>query len=168
MNSKRFWQYFDKLLNFFALVAGILLLLVILFVSYAVVVRYLHFKPPIWVLQYTEYALLWITFLGAAWLLREGGHIRIDTVVVRLDPKTRIFLNVLVSFLCCVVCIVVIWFGTQKTMIFCERGVMDVKGVTVPKFAPFIIIPIGGLMLFVQFCRIFFKHVKTLFSGEEV
>src|SRR3990170_8735242 len=39
--------------------------------------------------KFTEYALLWFTFLAAAWLLREGGHISIDTVISRLPTKTR-------------------------------------------------------------------------------
>ncbi len=146
----------------FAFFAGILLLLVTFFVSYGVILRYLHIKPPIWILQFTEYALLWITFLGAAWLLRKGGHIRIDTIITRLGPKTRGIIEVIVALLGFVVCIIIVWFGTEKTLEFYERGIMDVKGVTVPITPLFLIIPLGGFMLLLQFGRNIYNRLKDL------
>jgi TRAP-type C4-dicarboxylate transport system permease small subunit len=162
MPPRTFWKIFDKVMDGFAVLAGILLLLVTLFVSYSVTLRYLHLKPPVWILQCTEYALLWMTFLGAAWLLKHGGHIRIDTVVNRLEPKAQKILHIVVTVLGLVVCLVIIWFGTTKTLDLHARGIMDVKGVTLPKYPLFIIIPIGGLMLFLQFGRNLLEHVQTL------
>ena len=43
--------------------------------------RYFLNRPLVWVLELTEYALLWVTFLGAAWLLRQGGHVQVDVIV---------------------------------------------------------------------------------------
>ena len=85
---KRGKTSFDRLIESLAFMAGLLLLLITVFVSYAVITRYLNFKPPIWVLQFTEYGLLWMTFLGTAWLLREEGHIKVDTLVSRLGPRS--------------------------------------------------------------------------------
>jgi len=168
MKQKRVWILFDRFVDFLAFLAGTLLLLVTLFVSYSVILRYLHFKPPIWILQCTEYALLWTTFLGAAWLLRKGGHIRIDTIVMRLDPKMRNILDIIVTILGLVVCFIILWFGTQKTFDLYERGIMDVKGVTLPKYPLFIVIPLGGLMLFLQFGRNLLEHLKALRQKERV
>ena len=167
MAQKKFWHFFDALTNFLAFLAGILLLLVTLFVSYSVIVRYLNFKPPVWVLQFTEYALLWVTFLGAAWLLRLGGHIRIDTLVSYLSPGVRKCLDIIVGILGCLVCIVIVWFGTQKNVELFQKGIMDVKGVTVPKYPFFFIIPFGGLMLLVQFIRNVFTRAEVMGEEEE-
>ena len=160
MARKRFWTIIDMIMDGFAFLAGILLLLVTFFVSYSVIVRYLHIKPPIWILQYTEYALLWITFLGAAWLLRKGGHIRIDTVIMRLGPKTRSIIEVIIAVLGFVVCIIIVWFGTEKTLEFYERGILDVKAVIVPLYPLFLIIPLGGFMLLLQFGRNIYNRLK--------
>jgi len=162
MPPKTFWKIYDVVIDGFAVLAGILLLLVTLFVSYSVTLRYLHLKPPIWILQYTEYALLWITFLGAAWLLKHDGHIRIDTIVNRLGPRSYMIFQIVVTVLGLVVCLVIVWFGTRKALDLYDRGIMDVKGVTVPKYPFFIIIPIGGLMLFLQFGRNLLKIAQTL------
>lgn len=66
---------FDFIIEGMAVLAGVILLGITFLVTGAALVRYLGFRAPIWTLQYTEYGLLWSTFLGAAWLLREGGHI---------------------------------------------------------------------------------------------
>ena len=162
MKQRRFWALIDMIMDGFAFLAGILLLLVTFFVSYSVILRYLHIKPPIWILQYTEYALLWITFLGAAWLLRKGGHIRIDTVITRLGPKTRSIMELIIAILGLVVCLIIVWFGTEKTIEFYNRGIQDVKGVIVPIYPLFLIIPLGGFMLLLQFGRNIYDRLKDL------
>ena len=160
-NPKSGRNLFDLVMDSLAFLAGVLLLLVTVFVPYAVVVRYLRFEPPAWVLQFTEYALLWITFLGAAWLLREGGHIRIDTVVSRFRPSRLRIVEIIDDILGFAVSITVFGFGTFHTIDMFQRGIMDVKGVSVPKFAFFLIIPVGGLTLSLQFGRQILNRLRT-------
>ena len=122
-------------------------------VACSVTLRYLHFRSPIWVLQYTEYALLWITFLGAAWLLKKDGHIRIDSALTRLPPDLRRKVETLNDMIGLAVALVVFIFGALHTQDLCQRGVLEVKGTNVPKYLIFWIIPLGGLALAVQFAR---------------
>ena len=166
MAQNRFWKLFDLIIDSFAVLGGILILLVTLFVTYSVTHRYLHYKPPIWILQCTEYALLWLTFLGAAWLLKKDGHIRIDTIVRRFRPKGRLVFDIIVACLGCIVCIIIFWFGVEKTIDLYQRGIMDVKGVTMPQYPLFLVIPLGGLLLLIQFIRNLSAHLKTLSSSE--
>ena len=149
------------MIEFLAYLAGIILLAMTFFVTGAALVRYLGFRPPIWTLQFTEYALLWFTFLGAAWLLREGGHIRIDTVISRLYIKNRHKVEIINDVLGFIVCVIVFWFGTQHSIDLYQREIMEVKGTIVPKFPIFIIIPLGGLVLSIQFGRQFFQKIKS-------
>ena len=160
-NEKIGRNLFDLVIDSMAFMAGVLLLLVTLFFSYAAVIRSLDLKTPIWVLQFTEYALLWITFLGAAWLLREGGHIKIDTIISRFVKKRRRRVEIIDHVLGAIVSFVIFWFGTLHTIDLYQRGIMDVKGVTVPVFPFFLIIPLGGLTLSIQFGRHLFKQIKS-------
>ena len=152
---------FDFILEFLAYLAGIIILAITFTVSCAAVVRYLGFRAPIWTLQYTEYGLLWFTFLGAAWLLREEGHIRIDTVISRLYPKSRRKVEIIDDILGFIVSVIIFWFGTLHTIDLYQRGIMEVKGVIVPKFPFFLIIPLGGLALSLQFVRNFLKKIRS-------
>jgi len=161
MDFKRGDTLFDRIIGTLAFIAGVLLLLITIFVCYAVIIRYAGFKPPVWVLQFTEYALLWITFLGAAWLLKKDGHIRIDTIVSRLKPASFRKVGIIDDLLGFIVSAIIFWFGTQHTIDSFQRAVMDVKGVMVPKFAIFLIIPLGGLALAIQFGRDFLTKIRS-------
>ena len=152
---------FDFILECLTYLAGIIILAITFTVSCAAVVRYLGFRAPIWTLQYTEYGLLWFTFLGAAWLLREGGHIRIDTVISRLYANSRRKVELLDDILGFIVSVTIFWFGTLHTIDLYQRGIMEVKGVIVPKFLFFLIIPLGGLTLSIQFVRNFLKKIRS-------
>ena len=152
---------FDIIIEFLAYLAGIIILVITFFVTVSALIRYLGFRAPIWTLQYTEYGLLWFTFLGAAWLLREGGHIRIDTVLSRLYAPTRRKVDIINDILGFVVSVAIFWFGTLHTIDLYQRGIMEVKGVIVPKSPLFLIIPLGGLTLSIQFARNFLKKIKS-------
>jgi C4-dicarboxylate transporter DctQ subunit len=158
---------FDFIIEFLTYIAGIIVLAITFTVSGTAVMRYLGFRPPDWTFQFTEYALLWFTFLAAAWLLREGGHINIDTAVARLRPKTRRKVEIIDDILGFIVSVVIFWFGTLHTIDLFQRGIMEVKGTTVPKYPLFLIIPIGGLALSIQFGRQFFKNLRSKFDNTK-
>ena len=160
-DGKRRKNGFDFVIEFLTYMAGIIILAVTFTVSWTAVVRYVGFRPPLWTFQFTEYALLWFTLLGAAWLLREGGHISIDTVVSRLPTKTRRHVGIINDILGFIVSVIIFWFGTLHTIDLIQRGIMEVKGATVPKSPIFLIVPLGGLTLAIQFARQFFTTITT-------
>jgi len=158
---------FDSLIDAMAFVAGILLLAIAIIVTYAVVLRYLKMQPPIWVLQYTEYALLWITFLGAAWLQRKNGHICIDTFTANLSRGIRLKLDILISILGCLITAIIFYFGLVHTISLYSRGVLDVNAVNVPEYMVFCIIPFGSIILCLQFVRTTWQGIMKYGSSRK-
>ena len=153
-------NFFDLILDSMAFLAGIILLAIILIVAYSVSLRYLQFKPPIWVLQYTEYGLLWITFLGAAWLLRIDGHIRIDTLISKLPERIQSKMEIVNDILGCIVTLTIFIFGCLHTLDLFQRGILEVKATNVHKYLIFWIIPFGSLILLLQFIRDTYKKIR--------
>ena len=94
-----FWKFFDKVLDAMAAFAGVILVFIVAAVCYTIGMRFFFRQTTIWIIQTTEYALLWIVFLATAWLLREGGHITTDIVYVHLTDKTRNYLNLIMSLI---------------------------------------------------------------------
>ncbi|WP_300455446.1 TRAP transporter small permease [Desulfobacula sp.] len=144
---------FDKLLDGMAFLAGIMMLFITLMVTYAAVLRYMQVRPPLWVLQYTEYGLLWITFLGAAWLQRMDGHIRIDTVITNLPQTIRSKLEIINTIMGCLVTLTIFYFSFRHTIDLFQRNIMEISATNVSKYLIFCIIPFGSLVLFLQFIR---------------
>jgi len=118
-----------------------------------VLLRYSFNRPISWMLELTEYAMLYIPFLGAAFVLKEDGHIRIDLVITFLSEQSRGWLNVVTSFVGGVVMLTYTWFGAQVTLDYFKRGVPSLESLKTPMFLILMIIPIGGLLFSIQFFR---------------
>lgn len=165
-NGKIRKKGFDFIIEFLTFLAGVIIFAIAVIVTCTAVWRYAGFRPPAWTFQFTEYALLWFTFLGAAWLLREGGHIRIDTLISRLSQNRFRKVEIIDDILGFIVSAIIFWFGTLHSIDLYQRGIMEVKGTTVAKFPLFVIIPLGGLALSIQFGRQLFIKIKSK-SGQE-
>jgi TRAP-type C4-dicarboxylate transport system permease small subunit len=87
----------DRIIDLCAFAAGLLLSFILISVCLEVVMRYFLNRPLQWVIELTEYALLYITFLGTAWLLKKDGHIAVDVMLFRLGPRAQAFLGVFSS-----------------------------------------------------------------------
>ncbi len=151
--KKGFWRFFDKLINVMAALAGVILVFITAAVCYTIGMRFLFKQTTIWIIQTTEYALLWIVFLATTWLLREGGHITTDVIYVHLKEKTKHTLDCIMSAIGGLTCAAMVFLGALHSYDCIGGGVTDVRAVTVPKTAVFIIIPIGSILLTIQFFR---------------
>jgi TRAP-type C4-dicarboxylate transport system permease small subunit len=135
-------------------------------ICYGVVMRYFFKSPSIWVVQTCEYALLWMVFLGATWLLREKGHVAVDIIYSHLRDRSRSFLNLVTFSMAGIACAVIVFFGTQYTWQTVIFGITDVRALTVPKYAVFIIIPFGSLLLCIQFFRMGWEGFRQIKTGK--
>ena len=133
--------------------AGVLLLFVTAGTCVDVILRYSFNRPIHWMLEITEYAMLYIPFLGAAFVLKEEGHIRIDLVITFFSERLRGWLNVVTSFVGGVVMGTYTWFGAQVTLDYLRRGVPSLESLKTPMFLILMIIPIGGFFFSIQFFR---------------
>jgi len=159
-----FWKIFDKLLDVMAALAGVILLLITAAVCYTIGLRFLFTRTTIWIMPVTEYALVWIVFLATTWLLREGGHITTDVVYAHLGLKAKRRLDCIMFTVGGITCAVLFFLGVVHTSECFAGGVTDVRAITVPKAAVFCIIPIGSLLLTLQFFRMAWSR---FFEGRQ-
>lgn len=143
----------DKALSGMAFVAGCILIFIMISVCADVILRTFFKMPQIWVTEVTECLLLYITFLGTAWLLREEGHVKVDVILNRLKPRTVAFLGIISSLIGLFVSIALTVYGLGVTLNYFQRGIYTPTALEIPVSAILLIIPIGSLMLFIQFMR---------------
>ncbi|HUJ89834.1 MAG TPA: TRAP transporter small permease [Syntrophorhabdales bacterium] len=161
-----FWKGFDRLLDVMAAVAGVILVFICAAVCYTIGMRFLFTRTTIWIMQTTEYALLWIVFLGTTWLLREGGHITTDIIYTHLNEKTKRYLDCIMFVIAGCACVIMVYFGITYMIESIVHGVTDVRAVTVPKWIVFIIIPIGSILLTIQFFRMAWGKFNDIKAGR--
>lgn len=143
----------DGVLTGMAVLAGFLLLFITFSISYGIFTRAAGFQSPVWTIQFNEYSLLWMTFLGSAWVLSRRKHVAVDIITSRLGPSGRKIAGIVHSLLGIGVCGTLCWYSALITLNLFQRGVTDVQAVDIPKYLVLIIIPAGFLVLTAQFLR---------------
>ena len=149
----KFTSIFERTIGSLAFLGAITLAFTMLIVVYDVIMRYVLNRPSAWVSEIVAYALLYLTFLGTAWVLKEEGHIKMDLVLNRLNPGTQVWLNIITSVIGAIICLVVTWYGIKVTWDHFQEGLYYAGALELPKFITLAIIPIGTFLLFIQFLR---------------
>jgi C4-dicarboxylate transporter DctQ subunit len=105
------WLLFDRLINLLALIAGILLCGLVVLICADVGSRHFGLFSMPWSLDAAEHSLLFITFLGAPWVLREQGHIAVDILVQHMGKRTRAVTDRIAYALGSVTCAILFYYA---------------------------------------------------------
>ena len=122
-------------------------------VSLEVVMRYFLGRPTVWVLEIAQLGLVYVPFLGAAWLLRREGHVKMDVVLNQLKPRAQSLVNAITSIVGAITCLVIAWFSAQMTWEYFQLDYTSPTGLRIPTAPILVIVPVGVYLLSIQFLR---------------
>jgi len=125
--------------------AGILVSLGL--ITWAVVMRYVFNRPPVWADEVVGFMLVGIVMLGAAQSLRRGEHIGVDILVARLGARGRFWAQLWSSLSVLVVSIIFIVNGWRTAMFSRQLGILTEGNLEIPVFWLQLFLPLGGLMM---------------------
>jgi C4-dicarboxylate transporter, DctQ subunit len=154
-----------RLLELLAVVAGVLLAAMAVAIVVDVVVRNLGLQPPAHTLTLTEYGLLYVTMLGAPWLVREKGHVYIELLTAAVSPRTRFWLTRVVYALCVLTCAVIFWFSLDVTIAHWQRDVIDIRSFDMPRWLLTTSIPLSFGLMAIEFGR-FLVGLDSMHTGQ--
>jgi C4-dicarboxylate transporter, DctQ subunit len=143
----------DRIFEFLAGVVSLILVFMTLTIGYAIFARAVGLPGPLWIVQFNEYAMLFATFLGAAWLLSKKKHVSVELVVSRFSWRTQKIFDLVHSLLGMGLCGILCWYGTLTTIENFTRKVIHVQAVDIPMAYVLFVIPLGFFLLFLQFVR---------------
>ena len=153
---------FDLIVDGGAILAAVLMIAVMLTTTIKVVFRYGLREGLIGIDQISGTMLLYITFLGAAWVLRREEHVTLDLVVGRIAPEARRQLLIWGSVAGALVCLAVAGFGAFETVTSWQRGIRIPAELEIPRAINLVVIPVGCLFLGLQFARRAWRHWRRL------
>ena len=148
---KKIKSVFDAVVNALAFFGALLIVLIMVCVTTDVVMRYFLNRPIFWVAELAEYALLFITFTGTAWVLKHDGHVKIDILTGQLTEGKGWVLEIVVSIIGIFICAVLTYFGAVVAWDHFERGIYNPSLLSFPKAPLLAVIPLGTFLLLVQF-----------------
>lgn len=151
-------------INLACAIAGAALLFAIAaIVCFEVLGRALGAPSRLWVIEASEYALLFVTFLGAPYLLEKNRHVVLDLVVNNLSRRHRLVARLLNATIGLLVCAALTVVGFQVVL---EQFAVGVREVTVMRPESWWItsaMPLGTGLMAIQFL----DAVVRMFSDAE-
>ena len=157
----------ERINNAMAWIAALAIIFMMFAISYAVMMRYIWNKPVPWIVEISSYLMLYITFLGTAWLQRKGGHVEVDLFIGRLKPRSRAVLKAVTSLGGALVGFILAWKGALVTVDYLQRDVTVIGILNTPQFLLMGIIPIGGLLLLVEFLLQAWRQGALALKGKD-
>ena len=82
-------RLFDYLNIAMVVISAILLIGLTFIVGADITLRYLFNKPLGWVKEVSEYTLVGLGFLVAAWILKDDAHVKMDLVLNKVGSRTQ-------------------------------------------------------------------------------
>ena len=135
-------RIYDTVVTGLAVVCGVILALIFVFVIQDAVLRNLLISPPPWTGPLTEYGLLYVTLLAAPWLVRTRGHVLLEVLRMRLSAAAARRMEIAVYVICIAVCAVMTWYAVELFIAAWVSGEEDHRAIEIPRtymFAPAVI-----------------------------
>ena len=144
----------DRFLDVSMVVSAAAVVLASLFTLSDIASRQFFASAQGWAIEIAEYCLLYLAFFGAAWLLREDGHVKVEVVVEVLGARSQALLGVMTSAVGVLVTGILAYFATTTTVMEYMAGTRMYESPLKPPLYPLLIpIPVGAASLCVQFLR---------------
>ncbi len=144
---------FDWILDSLAFLAGVMLGAVVIIKFCDIILRYFFNRPLTWDVEFTEYVLFCVAFFGAAWLLRQRGHVRIDILDNLMSERKRNYLHLIHAFVGAAVSMILGFMSLLAGIYAYRDGLKVVKIYAIGKHYFLFVISFGFFLLLVEFFR---------------
>jgi TRAP-type C4-dicarboxylate transport system permease small subunit len=165
MEPHRFSPAYGKIKKFntfCASVAGAILIFVTFAIFYDVIMRYLFNQPSIWITEVSTYLLLYMTFLGTAFALQQGVHIRVTFLSDLFSQRVQRGVTFVTSCFALLFCAALLWQTGRMAWLALSRGWTSPSLLSVPLIYVYACMVFGSFMLLLTFV---FQLILT--SGTE-
>jgi C4-dicarboxylate transporter DctQ subunit len=163
-------KIFDQINIAMVVISAILILGLTFIVGADITLRYVFLRPLGWVKEVSEYILVALGFLVAAWILKDDGHVKMDLLLTKVSPRTQTMMNLITSILSIFVVLIVTWFSLRVIIDFYRTKLVTPSVLEPQKWVLLIPIFVGSLLLAIQFIRRTFSYIDRwrLLSKEKI
>ena len=135
--------------------ASVFILCLLIMVS--VIARYAFNSPFLYVDEIASYLMVSLVFLGLAYTLKEGGHIRVEMIVDRLRHRTRAVLGIMTAIIAMLWAFFLLIGVTGIWLRYLNGGVRGYGTLQAPLWMPALPLVIGAAFLLLQVLAEIFK-----------
>lgn len=159
-------SFLDKLIDICMACACGILIFVSLLITVETLIRYFFGVASSELFEISEFTMLWMTFLGAGWVMKKNMNVKIDIVVNRLKGNSKTFLLFLSSILTSIILLFMTYYTFKITYEDFRVGT-TLAGVLRPKKWPIEAIePFIFFLLFLNSLKATYNLFTTLKRSE--
>jgi TRAP-type C4-dicarboxylate transport system permease small subunit len=147
-------------------VAALCLVVAALIVTEAVIVRKLLGISTIWQIEASVFLLIFTVFVGAPFVQKNEHHLNVDLVIIHLSPRTRELTLIVVSIMSCILTAILAWYAWPM---WWETAINNEHSESLwgpPLWIPFLFLPLGMTILFMQYIVFIGRQIERLRRGE--
>lgn len=149
------YQVIYALARFGGYIASLLLILISVGIVANILSRAILGTSILWMLQAVEYALVGITFFGAAWVLVENKHTKVDVLTAIVPMPVAKALEFLVNVIGLATMSIMTFYSVYAVIDSAKSRAFIYDFIELPEWWTFVLLPVGyGLMAMVFLFRI--------------
>lgn len=144
-----------------AIIGAALLFGIATIVCMEVIGRALGASSQLWVIEASEYALIFITFLGAPYLLELNRHVVMDLLTSNLTGERKRISNLFNGAIGLIVCIILTIIGMQVVLNQFDLGTREVTVMRPLSWWITSAMPLGTGLMAVQFLDVVLRNLRS-------
>ena len=137
-------------------------------VTEGIIVRKVFGLSAVWQIEASVFLLILAVFVGAPFVQKNEHHLNVDLVLIHLSPKTRELTLIVVSIITCILAAILAWFAWPMwwEAVVGNEHTESLWGP--PLWIPYLFLPFGMSLLFLQYIVYIVKKIKSLRKGDIV
>jgi TRAP-type C4-dicarboxylate transport system permease small subunit len=146
-----------------ATVAAVVLLFITLSIFVDVFLRYVFGRPTIWITEVSTYLFLYLIYLGTAYALQQGMHIKVTFLLSPFGPRSRRVIDLITSIFATFFTLILLWQSSVMTLAAFKGKWTSPTILNAPYAYIHVVMVFGTLLLLLSFiCSTILQ-----FRGEE-
>ncbi|RPJ02368.1 MAG: TRAP transporter small permease [Deltaproteobacteria bacterium] len=129
------------------------------------VLRYTINYSFVWFQEFSNYMIIFMTFLGASIGVKYGTHFSMDALVQYTPDRISHLVKTIAYFISGTMTLFFVYFGIKHLLRLRGFGVNS-AAMGIPMFIPYLPIPLFSLSMSFRFYRQSYKHLKSLLNNE--
>jgi TRAP-type C4-dicarboxylate transport system permease small subunit len=134
-----------------ATLAGVVLLFIAFSIFVDVFLRYVFGKPTIWITEVSTYLFLYVIYLGTAYALQEGMHIKVTFLLDAFNKRTQRIVDVITSILATLFTFVLLWQTSLMTWSAIKGKWTSPTALNAPYMYIYVVMVVGSFLLLMSF-----------------
>lgn len=158
----------DRISGFVGMTAGVASFVIAVLVAYSVISREIFHTSESGIADISTYLMAYITFVGAAYALWEGGHVSVNLLTAHLHGRARVAVTGMANVLLTAVAAVFAWLSFAFWQDAWSSGERAWGTLSIPLWIPYASLFVGALLfLIVQIARIAVGKLEFTHPGHE-